>query len=364
MDRLAGVFGFGGVYGTGIVRPQRGSSIVIGYESALAFWRRVRVEDPMWTRELLGQLYPDEMLATLDAEALAADTSLRPLELPNSPLERVRRTARILGLDEPLDVVVGRQTARRNSQAATCRVWTGPLANGLIACVDRGTYVAAPELALAQMSHGLSISKLIALGMELCGSYSPLRGDCVWNLAALTNAVRLRWLAGFLDGCRGAKKFRRASQYILDNSASPMESKLAMLLSLPRPMGGFGCEPPQLNRRIELTARAKRECARSYLVADLFFPNAGVDVEYQGKEWHRSDDARRHDEARQNALTMMGLTCLFVSSEHMVDEARLAALSDTIRRRAGVRKMRSPETPEMRIARSALLYESPLVLSN
>ena len=97
MDRLAGVSGFGGVYGTGIVRPQRGSSIVIGYESALAFWRRVRVEDPMWTRKLLGQLYPDEMLATLDAEALAADTSLRPLELPNCKDSRPRRTPRRRG---------------------------------------------------------------------------------------------------------------------------------------------------------------------------------------------------------------------------------------------------------------------------
>lgn len=85
MDGLAGTSRFGGVYGAGIARPQRGSSIVIGYESALAFWRRSRVEDPALTRELLGQLYPDDMLATLDAEALAADTSLRPLEFQTRP---------------------------------------------------------------------------------------------------------------------------------------------------------------------------------------------------------------------------------------------------------------------------------------
>ena len=98
MDRLAGTSGFGGVYGAGIARPQRGSSIVIGYESALAFWRRSRVEDPALTREFLAQLYPDDMLATLDAEALAADTSLRPLELPNSPFERIHHAALALGL--------------------------------------------------------------------------------------------------------------------------------------------------------------------------------------------------------------------------------------------------------------------------
>lgn len=363
MGGRLGFDGHGSTYGTGLARPRRGSSIVIGYASALAFWRRVRAEDPAWTRELLGQLYPDDVLSGLSAEDLAADTSLRPLELPSSPIERVRHAARTLGLNEPIDVVVGKHRARRNSKAAICHIWSGPLSNGLVVGVAPGVYVVSPELVLAQMANELGLTKLIMLGMELCGSYSPSRDGCAWDCPPLTDVKRLGWLSSCIDCCRGAKAMRRAGEYILDGAASPMESKLAMLLSLPRSMGGFGCGVPLLNARVELSDSARRESERSYLLADLLFPDAGVDVEYQGKEWHRDDEARWRDEARQNALVMMGMTCLFVSAEHMASERRLESIADTIRSRAGKRGFKSSESASMRFARKALMGERPIVAS-
>lgn len=151
--------GFGGVYGSGLVRPQRGSSIVVGHESALRFWANVRRSNAGMTKELLGELYPDDMLASIDTESVWADCSLLPLELPHDVAPRIAHASAALGLDGPLDIVVGKDSARRASAGARCHVWKGPIPDGLICCPEPGVYVVAPEVALMQVASGLGFSR-------------------------------------------------------------------------------------------------------------------------------------------------------------------------------------------------------------
>ncbi len=356
--RLAGAPNLGGVYGLGIVRPQKGSAIVISHESALAFWRRVRVEDPAWTRELLGQLYPDDLLAGLTAESLAADTSLRPLELPASPLEYAHHAAKLLQLREPIDVVVGKLSARRQSATLQCRAWKGPVPDGLLANVDQHIFVCSPELVITQLAPKLGFLKTILLEMELCGSYAPLEnGNCEWGATPLTSTARVAKVVELSDKFKGLDVARRATLYSMDGSASPRETALSLLLSLPRRMGGLGCGKPRLNARIELNAAANRECSRSYLVADLLFDDANLDVEYQGKEWHTLQKDRLSDEARQNALMMMGKACLFVSNEQIVDLDRMDGIAQLIRSRLGLRQFRKDPSWQMSQKRLKLADE-------
>ena len=358
MDRFAGVSGFGGAYGTGIVRPQRGSSIVIGYESALAFWRRVRVGDPVLARELLGQLYPDDVLASLDAESLAADTSLRPLELPSRACGRAQHAAMITGLKAPLDVVVGKRSARRPSSALVCHTWSGPVADGLLVSIESGVFVSSPELVIMQLAHGLGLYKSIALAMELCGSYSLLsNGRCEWGVIPLTNVARINRLACISAECRGVATMRRVGRLAMDNSGSPRETALAVMLSLPRSLGGWGCGKPRLNADISLSEKASRECSRSKLVADLLFDDADLDVEYQGREWHEKSEDRLSDETRQNALMMMGKSCLFVSKEQLSDEERMDGIAALIRKRLGFEPFRKELTPKMAFRRVQMMSD-------
>lgn len=339
--RLAGTPSLGGVYGLGIVRPQRGSAIVISHESALAFWRRVRVEDPVWTRELLGQLYPDSLLAGLTAESLAADTSLRPLELPASPLEYAHHAAKLLQLKEPVDVVVGKPSARKQSDALRCHVWSGPVPDGLLVRVEQNVFVSSPELIIMQLAPSLGVNKIAMLEMELCGSYAPLEnGSCEWGVSSLTRTARVAKVIGLSETTWGLSIARKAASYSMDDSASPRETALALMLSLPRKLGGLACGKPLLNAKVELNETAARECSRSYLVADLLFEDAALDVEYQGKEWHTLQEDRLSDEARQNALTMMGKTCLFVSNEQIHDQERMDGIANLIRSRVGLRPLR------------------------
>lgn len=349
---------WGGVYGAGIARPQKGSSIVIGFESALEFWRRVRIENPAWARELLGELYPDELLTSFDNESLAADSSLRPLELPRAPFPYAQHAAKVLGFDGPIDVVVGRQSSRRRSSILNCRVWNGTIADGLIACVDQGVYVCSPELVVAQLASAYGLYRALAMAMEFCGTYAvTAEGNCEWDMGPLTTAGRIRRVIELSDRFGGKDLARQVSFYCMDGSASPMETSLSIMLSLPRKLGGWGCGKPLLNERIELNGPASRECARSYLVADLLFERAGIDVEYQGREWHTSQEDRASDEARQNALLMMGMNCLFVSKEQIHCEERLDGIAETIRSMSGLRPHRSAPTPVMRFRRSQMMSD-------
>ncbi len=358
----ADIRGASGVYGLGIVRPQRGSAIVISHESALAFWRRVRVEDPTWTRELLGELYPNEMLASLTAETLAADTSLRPLELPHSPLEYAHHAAKLLQLDEPLDVVVGKLAARRQSAVLRCHAWNGAASDGLLANTGQGVFVCSPELVICQLSSRLGITKAAMLEMELCGTYASLKnGDCEWGAIPLTDTERVAKLIELSDKFMGSDIARRATRYSMNGSASPRESALALMLSLPRRMGGFGCGKPHLNAKIKLSEVAANECSRSYLVADLLFESADLDVEYQGKEWHTLQEDRLSDEARQNALTMMGKTCLFVSREQISDSTRMDGIAKLIRTRLGLRQFRETLSWQMEQRRAQLMSDLDLI---
>ncbi len=291
---------FGGVYGSGLVRPQRGSSIVVGHESALRFWANVRRSNVGMTKELLGELYPDDMLASIDTESVWADCSLLPLELPHDASPRIAHASAALGLDGPLDIVVGKDSARRASAGARCHVWKGPVPDGLICCPEPGVYVVAPEVALMQMASGLGFYKTLALAMELCGTYSRFGTDgCEYDVLPLTTPERIARVVSFCERVSGAGIVRKALRFIARNSASPRETSLAISLGLTRTLGGWGCGVPELNRKIELSDEARSQCGRSYLVADLFYESAGLDIEYQGKEWHTSDEGRSRDEARQ-----------------------------------------------------------------
>lgn len=362
MGEILGFAGHGSVYGTGIARPRRGSAVVISHGSALAFWRRARAEDPAWTRELLGELYPDDILLGLGAEDLAADTSLRPLELPALPYEHARHAARALGLRGPVDVVVGKRSARRESLALRCHMWSGPLSDGLVVGVDHGVYVCSPEVVLMQLAHSIGLYRALALAMELCGSYSVLEnGSCAWDVASLMSVRRIQKLVGLSAGYAGVRTMRRVCCFALDNSASPRETALAIMLSLPRDFGGYGCGKPKLNAEVPLSAEASRECQRSKLVADLLFDEADLDVEYQGREWHEKYEDRLSDESRQNALMMMGKSCLFVSKEQLSSEIRMEGIANLIRKRLGLAPFRKKLTPAMALRRAQMMSDLGLI---
>lgn len=109
-----------------------------------------------------------------------------------------------------------------------------------------GLHVASLELAFLQMARELDFLNLARLGFELCGSYSldarAERG--FFDRAPLTDPRKIRSFAEASPHLKRRKAVLRALQHVLPGSASPAETRLAMLLSLPCRLGGFGLPKP------------------------------------------------------------------------------------------------------------------------
>ena len=345
------------IIGAGIAKPERGTSLVISHGSALEAYRRARwdgAEGP-----LLEELYPDVMIPSLGAEVLAADESLRPLVLPTNVQEAATYARTLVGVSGKLDLIVGRARSRRSSAVASCHVWTGPVSDGLISHLDASTYLSGPELLFVQLAGRLSKVGLLELGFELCGTYviHPDGSDCRVGVRPLTTPDRLRWIARSCSGTTGISKARWAAEHVLAGSNSPMETKLAILLSLPRSEGGWDCGTPLLNHQIPLSREAQGHCGRRHLTADLYFVKARTDVEYHGRRWHSRLADKVSDDARANALDMMGVHCNVVWGAQLYDERAMDGVASLLRNRARMRPHRTPETAKMRLARSELLEE-------
>lgn len=144
----------------------------------------------------------------------------------------------------PVHVLVPHRDMRMAANDVRWHVWSGslPKSGAGFRRDAKDVFLASPELALLHYASHADLADAIALAFELCGTYR-LGGLLGFEKAdPLTSAKRLNWFASGVQGARGAKRLRRIADRALDGSASPMETALAMLLSLPGTLGGL--RPP------------------------------------------------------------------------------------------------------------------------
>ena len=157
---------------------------------------------------------------------------------------------------------------------------------------------------------------------EFSGTYrlpSKMGGRVLYGVApSMTCAA----LSSFLDGqpaMRGSMKGHAVASLAFDGAASPMETALALLLTLPVAMGGYGVVRPELNKAISLEEGDRALSSQAEMVADLCWPEEKLIVEYDSWEWHGGARSGHlaHDRARANALTAMGWRVLSVGYEQI-----------------------------------------------
>lgn len=172
---------------------------------------------------------------------------------------------------------------------------------------------------------------LIEIGYELCGTYVL---DNSWDGlttidSPLTSTRKIGNLLERLSGSNGIKTARQALAHIHNQSNSPMESVLAMLLSLPTRLGGLGLGPIALNHPVATPLGPRRP--------DILFTGHRCGVEYKGKEYH-SIEAVGRDDRRQNKLVGSGITILNVWYEDLVSGHLFNQLVTDLYRAIGIRK--------------------------
>lgn len=254
---------------------------------------------------------------------------MRDLEGP--PLEALRS-------DGTLHVVVADAADRCRCAKTTCHVWRGRFAPGSFVKLESEVFVSSPEMSFAQMAAELPLIQLVAYGYDLCGTYVRNQDSAEGfhkRTKPLTSVNRLSRFVDKLDGRNGAKKARRALRFIADNAASPMEAIVTMSLCLPRMIGGYGLELPELNTRIDV--KEKSLVNRDHFECDLYWREHRAAVEYDSREHHAGAEAESHDSSRRSALLAQRVTVVSVTPEQFFDARRFDETARAVAKLTGKR---------------------------
>jgi len=223
-------------------------------------------------------------------------------------------------------------------------VFSGETPVGCFVNIGNRFMVSSPEFCFLQLASHLTLIELIVLGYELCGVYSlPVPGDKkvpekgFYDRKELTSTNRLQAFLDSVPGAKGHKKAGRALRYLQDGSASPMETKLAMLMALPFKLGGYGFKMPEMNRRIDLTRSDRKYFKKSYYVCDLFWPDEQVAVEYDSDQFHTGSERIADDSNKRNALALAGIQVVSVTRLQLYSVIELESAARALAKHMGRR---------------------------
>ena len=289
--------------------------IILSHKTAFLFWRRFTAH----RRTLVSTKRAFAMTSRL---ALTAE---------------VRGELAGLGIPDPLQhalhVLFQRPELRSRIAGVKSHVCSTPLPAGSLLRLSPHVLIASPELTFMQLAEFEPFPRLVMAGCELCGTYAlkerPLSDDATGlekqaktelvEREQLTRTADLREFADLLPERPGSAAARRAVSSAFDGAASPMEAKLALLLSLPQRLGGTGLPRPTLNHEIRLGKEARSAYHRTTCRCDLHWPGTRLDVEYDGADSHDGFESRARDVARTTALTIEGFNVFPVTYAQVAD---------------------------------------------
>ena len=252
--------------------------------------------------------------------------------------------------EHPIDLLYADQRARNRVDRVRAHVSGAAYPAGSFLRLSPHVLIASPELTFAQMAEKLPFERLLLLGFELCGTFALRGPEATWTAQApLTSASAIN---AFIKACpkkaiRSAA--RDAARFVLDNSASPQESRLAILLTLPTAFGGYGLPSPKLNHPVILHDAAYSLYPHTPLRLDLAWPEKRFAVEYLGKEPH--DGRQEEDIARVAALAAEGIQSLALTRRQLYDVDAFDAVARSIAGQLGFRLRIRRQDFEMRRAR-------------
>lgn len=247
------------------------------------------------------------------------------------------------GSKEDMHILVGSPGSRTDSPCLSAHVASADLPAGAILQVGRELGVVAPELCFMQLAQTLSGVELIRAGNELCSMYfGSLEGYA--ELPEREPICTRDSILEFLEhagGLRGACKARKTARWITDRSRSPRESTLAALLAAPSRLGGQQLPAFEANWAIPLDSDSALLTQRSYLEADICWPEKGLAIEYNSL-LHEGEAPSQRDLEKITALQAMGMTVVPLSSWQFGSFERFSAVIRMVRNLLGLRNRPRP----------------------
>lgn len=284
----------------------------------------------------------------------------------------------------PLDVLIGSCRSKRQAHGIRQHIAGVKLPGRSLYRLGLGIACAGPELVFTQLCGELAPEQSMALGYELCGTFSmsedhparPARDvagagidrgvegarcsqatDAAARTASYMESeavTNTRAIGEFLDATtrlRGTKQARRAARYVLDGARSPMEAIMAAMFHASHQRGGFGVAGMLLNHLIDFNAAATRISGLPYAVCDAYIPAARTALEYNGHD-HDAPKTRIRDEKRMLGLEAMGIKTFPINESLLQEVEALEEITRLIYRRAGKRyqnRARASRTQQVRL---------------
>lgn len=254
---------------------------------------------------------------------------------------------------DPIDILVPPGSTRLSGKVR-CHVQTARLPPRSIYPLYGGIHVVSPSLCFVEECRSRNLPEAVALGMEFCGTYAlrphGTEGAASRNYQLIEASAFRRRVASWRD-LAGVKTARRASMFMVNGAASPMETMLYMLLCLPQRLGGYNLPMPEMNAPLHLPADYRLLLHRQNVLPDLLWRDAKLVVEYDGG-YHDNDEQRARDEARRVALESMGYTVYSVKKQQVYDPVMFDKVARRLAEKFG-RKIR-PLSPKQSYAREEL----------
>ena len=190
--------------------------------------------------------------------------------------------------------------------------------------------------------------------MELCGTYA-LRPDSIEDKASrdyqLANVNALSRKVNAWKDLHGLVMARKVARYLANGAASPMESKVYLLLCLPLQYGGYNIERPVINAEIPLDPEGRLILRQDSVKPDFLWRGCKLVLEYDG-EYHNDPYQRVKDEKRRAVLESMGYTVIVAKKQQVFDPIAFDGLARTLMQKLGMRSR--PLTLKHQLAREAL----------
>ena len=193
--------------------------------------------------------------------------------------------------ERPLELAVFDRVHRTRGKKYRTRELPRALPADALVRVNPNLYFVCPELIVCQMAPSLSAIQLAKLIMELCGRYSlspnaDQRRRTKYQLEPVTSLERIKRYSSMTKVRGGAKTLREALGYALEGSASPSETVVALMMSLPRESGGYGFVKPILNANLTVPDEHIGRVGGLKYSLDAYWQDAYTDLEYESVEFH------------------------------------------------------------------------------
>ncbi len=222
------------------------------------------------------------------------------------------------GSEKKIHLLVGDNKQRTQSPRLVYHLHQGPFPKGAFLRYSPNILVASPELCFLEMALELPFFKLVEFGFLLCGTYTvnPDARDPN-RRKQLSSKRRIEAFIESMRPERGCVVALRALSFVVEGSASPRETKTAILLCMPIRLGGYGFEKPLMNYRVDFTEKEQRLFGKPYVVLDLYWPDSNFGIEYDGGDNHTEETDVSRDRRKNSELNYRGINVIRVDKDQL-----------------------------------------------